>query len=196
MFKCPMQHNAAAPFDFPKLTLCVWPIVQKQLESTRPCVVIKHQTQVKVMQEKVSDGGRRRGGSFKCCFGWLVFWYDPTHLAITKAHLYTTALSSPFPPLRPLVIQPPLPPRCCEMLWMRSRTWGAHQRENRCHLPLAARSGMFVCICVCVCVTGSMLWLKGKAGALLLEGHGMKWGLIRGKRHHDKKEIYENRSWM
>lgn len=45
------------------------PVLQEQLESARPRVVRKHQTQVKVAEEEVSDGVRRGGGTFKRCFG-------------------------------------------------------------------------------------------------------------------------------
>lgn len=177
-------HYVTPPFWFFNLAvayvLCIWHSVQAQLASTRTYAVKKHQTQVKVAEGKVSDVGRKGGGSPDWCCGWLLSLYNPTHLPLTNTHTHTlNPFHPPFSLLCPLVIQPPLlPPRCSETMWMRSRTWGAHRRENRCHMPLAPRSGM----CVCSAVTGSVSWLKGKAGALIPVGNGMKWGPIRGGR--------------
>lgn len=137
------------------------------------------------------------------CLTALCLQQPPTSPQQTRAHTHTHTrripLSSPFSLECLLVIQPPLlPPRCSETMWMRSRTWGAHRRENRCHMPLAPRSGMCMCVCVCVC---SALWQVACRGWKVKPGLTPRriWNEMGGNKGEGAsgwKEMYENRAWV
>ena len=88
-------HSTLTVAYFP----CIWHSVPAQLVSTRTYAVKKHQTQVKVTEGKVSDGGRKGGGSRDWCCAWLLSVYNNHPPPPNKPALTHTHAESPFHPL-------------------------------------------------------------------------------------------------
>ena len=158
-----------------------------QLATTRTYAVKKHPTLVKVIEGRVSDCGRRGGGgSFDWCCGWLHSLYNPTHL--TNIHTQYPPITPFFSTMSPCHTVPPLlAPWSLETMWIRSRTWGTHQRENRCHMPLALGSGMCVC---------SVLWQVACCGWKVKLGPTPRRklneiGANRGRRARIKRNVWK-----